>query len=95
MLETKEKRPNCYECRYRRTIPGDAHSRCAHPEVEETGISNDWFEAFAGKACAAQRKLGIRGGGLTWPVNFNPLFLTACRGFRSKNDGKKEKSCRR
>lgn len=24
-------RPNCYACRYRRGVPGDAHSECVHP----------------------------------------------------------------
>lgn len=26
-------KPNCYECRHRRDVPGDAHSECVHPDV--------------------------------------------------------------
>lgn len=24
-------KPNCYQCRHRRDLPGDAHSACHHP----------------------------------------------------------------
>lgn len=24
-------KPNCYECKHRRSLPGDAHSACHHP----------------------------------------------------------------
>lgn len=27
-------RPNCYQCKYRGEIPGNAHSKCKHPTVE-------------------------------------------------------------
>ena len=94
-----EKRINCYECRYRGTIPGDAHSGCWHPEVIKTGLWDNYFtalaEAYIGKAEGARHKLGILGGGMTWPENFNPTFLTACRGFESKDDESKEGSCQK
>ena len=42
-----EKRPNCYKCAYRRTIPGDCHSRCANISAivagNHYGIANNWF----------------------------------------------------
>ena len=94
-----EKRINCYECRYRGTILGDRHSKCQHPEVKKTGISDgfmiDIAEAVLGKADGARLKLGIKGGGQTWPANYNPVFLTACRGFEPKDDESKEGSCRK
>ena len=31
-------KPNCYNCIYRRNIPGDAHSICRHPEAH-TGVN--------------------------------------------------------
>lgn len=90
-------KPNCYDCRHRGTIPGDAHSCCRHPEVRKTGIEDGFMgglaEAFMGKATGARLKLGIQGGGPTWPANFNPTFLMACRGFEAK--AKEEKSCQR
>ena len=61
-----EKRINCYECRYRGIIPGDAHSRCQHPEVVKSGISDEYTTAMT------------------------EVFITACSGFESKDDEKKE-----
>lgn len=38
---------NCYECKNRRTIPGDAHSSCSMPDrnikAREHGIKSGWF----------------------------------------------------
>lgn len=37
----------CYSCIYRRTIPGDCHTRCSNPDPDMTGnqhgIDNGWF----------------------------------------------------
>lgn len=69
--------PGCYECEHRRDIPGDAHSRCAHPEA-----------ALGGAAAAA---LGIRAqphavasGWFFWPFNFDPRWLLSCTGYQAK-----------
>ena len=67
-------KPNCYECRYRGTIPGDAHSCCRHPEVMDGVLSK------------LDVRFGTILGGFTWPVNYNPAFLTACRGFKAKEE---------
>jgi len=40
-------KPNCYECSHRRTIPGDAHTRCNNHEAKVSGnahgIRSGWF----------------------------------------------------
>lgn len=40
-------KPNCYKCTHRRTIPGDAHTRCANTEAtvkgDPHGIRSGWF----------------------------------------------------
>jgi hypothetical protein len=28
---------DCYKCKWRGTIPGDAHSRCTHPDLKGAG----------------------------------------------------------
>ena len=37
----------CYQCKYRRDIPGDCHSACVNPDPEMTanphGIKMGWF----------------------------------------------------
>lgn len=84
-----EEKPNCYECRYRGTLAGSAHSRCDHPSVKQD--SND-FGAFVdmigGKNKEAAKKLnikgaaqGIRRGWFMWPANFDPVWLESCNGF--------------
>jgi len=40
-------RPNCYDCIHRRTLSGDAHSKCLNVEANVTatihGIRQGWF----------------------------------------------------
>jgi len=42
------KKPDCYECEFRGSIPGDAHSSCSnyHASVEgdNHGKRNGWFQ---------------------------------------------------
>ena len=87
-------KPNCYKCRHRRTIPGDAHSRCAHPAIE--GADENPFgamvQAMNGKFAEAGRQLGITGhalgvarGWFLWPAEFDPTWLLTCNGFEAKD----------
>lgn len=40
-------KPNCYDCKFRKDIPGDAHIGClntaAHVEGNPHGIRHGWF----------------------------------------------------
>ena len=40
-------KPNCYTCVHRRSVPGDAHSRCANVKAKVTavehGVMRGWF----------------------------------------------------
>lgn len=66
----KKQIPHCYDCEYRRDIPGDAHSQCDnpnHPKVKGHPI-------------------GLRGGWFMWPWNFDPTWLMECNGFVKKGD---------
>lgn len=42
-----EMKPDCYKCKYRKNIPGDAHLRCDNGAAKVTGhphgIKNGWF----------------------------------------------------
>jgi hypothetical protein len=46
-MEKRNKMNECYSCKHRREIPGDAHTRCANPDKEMTGnphgIKSGWF----------------------------------------------------
>ena len=43
----KDMRDACYNCRYRRSIPGDAHSSCVNMDAKTIGdphgINHGWF----------------------------------------------------
>ena len=77
-----EKKFDCYKCKFRGTIPGDAHSCCNYP-----GTSADVVDFVLGKNSHIAKKLNIRGnahgvrnGWFMWPVNFDPVWLGAVRG---------------
>ena len=40
-------KPDCYECKHVRSLPGDAHKQCVNNNAKvtgnETGIRNGWF----------------------------------------------------
>ena len=63
--------PDCYECKHRRGLVGDAHSRCSiGKSAKELGIKG--------------HAVGINGGWFCWPMNYDPTWLLACNGFESK-----------
>ena len=84
--------PNCYKCKHRGTIPGDCHSMCHHPKVEQD--SNPFgalVDMISGKNNQAAIDLGIKGnahgirsGWFMWPANFDPTWLESCNGFKEK-----------
>ena len=91
---------NCYECKHRGRIPGDAHSCCKHPDLN--GATNDPFASmmamFAGrteqqvavmKATSEKFQIkanitGIKRGWFNWPWNFDPVWLENCNAFEPK-----------
>ena len=46
-MTNNEIEPNCYNCIYRHSVPGDAHSQCANPSANvsahQHGVNNGWF----------------------------------------------------
>lgn len=79
---------DCYKCKYRGDIPGDAHSCCRYPG-NETGL----FDFFSAENLIMAKKLnikadayGISAGYFCWPVNFDPVWLKNCNGFTPKED---------
>ena len=91
-MEANGKKPNYYQCEYRGTVPGDAHSRCNHPTVSQDGNAfGALIDMIAGKNNGAAVALGIkanphgvRSGWFMWPANFDPVWLVSCDGFTAK-----------
>lgn len=95
-------KPNCYECRHRGTLPGDAHSCCKHPANKE--VMNDPMAQIMGIFASVHRAApivadtglsvrgnptGIKRGWFNWPMNFDPNWLESCDGFTAKTEKKK------
>lgn len=47
IMEERNRMNECWRCKYKRGIPGDAHIRCTNPDPEVEGyphgIKNGWF----------------------------------------------------
>lgn len=89
------KKPNCYECKFRRNLPGDAHSRCAHPRLPVLhpvlAILQEMTSGVEASGVPSEQAIkvtgnphGIRSGWFMWPVNFDPVWLESCTGFEPK-----------
>ena len=88
--------PDCYKCKHRETIPGDAHSRCVHPKCRN--ISEDPLLGVFSILSSVRGGLppiksglrvrgnpvGIRHGWFNHPLNFDPHWLEECDGFEVK-----------
>ena len=96
-------KPNCYECKWRGSLPGNAHSCCNHPKVRPT--KEEPLNQILGLLAAVGRidisivgnplgvvgdEHGIRHGWFCWPMNFDPIWLESCNGFEPK-EGKEVK----
>lgn len=92
-------KPNCYKCKHRGTLPGDAHSSCQHPKArgnlaEPFGKLLSIFASVQRVApvigsSAAELNVkgnphGIKSGWFNWPYNFDPVWLENCDGFEEK-----------
>ena len=89
-------KPNCYKCKWRRDIPGDAHSSCEHPQaafarddptagLRATLATVARVEPIQADALnVAGHPHGIKNGWFCWPWNFDPTWLLNCDGFEKK-----------
>lgn len=61
-------KPDCYTCVHRRSISGDAHSRC----------HAGWVSYADTTARVTGHPHGIARGWFRWPINFDPVWLESC-----------------
>lgn len=97
-MTTPKQKPNCYDCKFRREVPGSAHSSCAHPVVganddpfgnmmaifASVGRVNPVISQKAEKLNVTGNATGIRRGWFCWPWNFDPVWLESCDGFEAR-----------
>jgi hypothetical protein len=101
-MEEKIKAPNCYDCKWRGSLPGSAHSKCNHP-TNQAIVNDPLAQAFAIFASVGRfpqlptprNRLGVSGnahgvanGWFNWPLNFDPIWLESCNGFEPKGGDK-------
>lgn len=90
-------KPNCYECVYRGTIPGDCHSTCNHPDSGYKSSDPLWSlvtmiarrvefptTPLGSNMGIVGNPHGIRNGWFFWPANFDPVWLESCDGFKQR-----------
>jgi len=91
-------KPNCYECKYRGTVPGSVHSCCNHPLIQKhkndstsqlvamlAGIGRvSPINAISGELNIEANPRAIQKGWFNWPWNFDPIWLENCDGFEQK-----------
>ena len=90
-------KPNCYECKHRRDLVGDAHSKCQHPAFED-GVTpalallatlhasrrGGPIAQTNGGIAVKGNPHGIKNGWFMHPLNFDPVWLEECNGFEAK-----------
>lgn len=84
--------PDCYICKHRYNIPGDAHSQCRHPSASIIDLLG--IHLGVGNSLGVTgNQFGISKGWFMWPMNYDPIWLRSCNGFEDKN-GKAERDTR-
>lgn len=77
---------DCYQCKYRGNVPGDAHSCCRFPgnNIEPLGFFDKCNIENAQKLNIIAERHGVENGWFFWPVNFDPVWLRNCNGYEKK-----------
>jgi hypothetical protein len=92
---------NCYTCQYRRNVPGDAHSKCEHPDTQDSHnqviAMAAFMQGFRSVQFSDQMTVegvahGIRMGWFMFPVNYDPTWLVSCTGYTSMQEDTPQKS---
>ena len=89
----RDNRPNCYDCVYRGCAEFSAHSTCNHPIFDAVPAGQFmpmlWMQKglkspFEKILNLAYSKHGFNSGWFMWPINFDPIWLETCDGFKQK-----------
>lgn len=93
-MTIKKKKPNCYNCKYRGEVVGSCHSSCNHPKCENLfndpvmsvisilGSVRGGIPPISTGLKIKGNEHGIRSGWFNHPMNFDPIWLEECNGFK-------------
>jgi len=86
--------PDCYKCEHRRSIPGNHHSACGHPDAHPIAAvyaqagRHEWtgtrIVRFPTPLSVMADAHGYANGWAMWPLNFDPIWIMNCNGFAPK-----------
>ena len=90
------KKSKCYECKFKKSIPGNAHIKCTHPDITVPNSPLLDVISIAGglqPVDPALKKMGLKVnkhgaqmGWCTFPLNYDPVWLEGnCKGFEEKD----------
>lgn len=88
----------CYKCKFHGSVAGDTHSCCNHPEAGlknadpllkilaiSASVTTPVISPTAKKLGIQANQHGVMSGWFNWPFNFDPIWLTNCKGFEEKD----------
>lgn len=89
MSKEIDKKPDCYNCSFRGTVPGSAHSSCKYLDdvFEEPDLSMMKTALSIGMASlkdddgnepVTMNETGINGGWAAWPLDYDPIWVDKC-----------------
>ena len=92
---------NCYNCKFRGTVPGSAHSSCKVVrtllgDAPEAKVLELEMFLLLGKAkltdgdedAVKLNPHGVKNGWASWPFDFDPVWVEECKLFLSKEEEK-------
>lgn len=88
---------DCYNCKFKGSVPGSAHSRCnviktlyqSESDLLEIYISVGKYvitDKNTNEPIVKLNEYGVRSGWAMWPVDFDPIWVDSC-GFYTEKDG--------
>ena len=93
---------DCYNCKFRGEIPGSAHSCCeitkhipalskVKTEMLDIALLTGKAKIKSGDGSSAVQlnPEGVKNGWASWPLDFDPIWITKCELFKLKPKGKK------
>lgn len=87
----------CYSCKWRKNVPGSAHSSCGHPSIDKSEnvlMSVLTLMQATGRTGGVvspkelnikANETGVNGGWFMFPFDFDPVWLDNCDGYTKKD----------
>jgi hypothetical protein len=78
----RKRMSDCYKCKHRQSIPGNAHSKCMSKSAIKFIVEN--IPNVGAILPLKINKYGLENGWALWPFDFDPIWLSECQLFEEK-----------